>query len=180
MYTLSQSYRSTVEIMRCANEILKQIDLPITVLAKPVLRYGERPEMLLQSSRNDMWEQIASRVKQYMDEGFRSIAIVTKTIAGSKRAHKSLKAQIPSLTLLSSKDKHFPGGITVMPAFLTKGLQFDVVILVDVEQYERNEWDAKLLYVAMTRPVHRLVVTGNPDQPGQLWIRMPQELYTTT
>lgn len=67
-----------------------------------------------------------------------------------------------------------------MPAFLTKGLQFDVVILVDVEQYERNEWDAKLLYVAMTRPVHRLVVTGNPDQPGQLWIRMPQELYTTT
>ena len=180
MYTLSQSYRSTVEIMRCANEILKQIDLPITVLAKPVLRYGERPEMLLQTSRNEMWERIASKVKQYTDEDFRSIAIVTKTIGGSKRAHKSLKAQIPSLTLLSSKDKHFPGGITVMPAFLTKGLQFDVVILVDVEQYERNEWDAKLLYVAMTRPVHRLVVTGNPDQPGQLWINMPQELYTTS
>jgi len=178
MYTLSQSYRSTVEIMRCANEILKQIDLPITVLAKPVLRYGVQPEMLLRAKRNEMWEEIASRVNQYTEEGFRSIAIVTKSISGSKRAHKSLKAQIPSLTLLSSKDKHFPGGVTVMPAFLTKGLQFDVVILVDVGEYQQNEWDAKLLYVAMTRPVHRLVITGDPHHPAPLWHHMPQELYT--
>ncbi|CAM3454352.1 RNA helicase [Brevibacillus invocatus] len=176
-YTLSQSYRSTVEIMRCANEILRRIELPETILAKPVLRHGEMPSLLTSSAEIEQWKMVADRVEQYVREGLQSIAIVAKTIQGSKKAHKALKEKLPNITLLGSKDKQYPGGITVMPAFLTKGLQFDAVILLDVHQYEENEWDAKLLYVAMTRPVHRLVLTVRQGENAPLLADLPVDYY---
>ncbi|GEC88514.1 HelD family protein [Brevibacillus brevis] len=177
-YTLSQSYRSTIEIMRCANEVLRQIELPETVLAKPVLRHGEKPIMVKARSRVQLWEDISSRVAAYQSEGFKTIAIVAKTIQASKKAHKGLQDKVADLTLLGSKDNQFPGGVTVMPAFLTKGLQFDVVILLDIDAYQNNEWDAKLLYVAMTRPVHRLVLTQVDGVSSPLLKDLPIELYT--
>lgn len=176
-YTLSQSYRSTVEIMRCANEILRRIELPETVLAKPVLRHGEMPSLLASPADLEQWKMVADRVEQYVRDGLQSIAIVAKTIHGSKKAHKALKEKLQHVTLLGSKDKHYPGGITVMPAFLTKGLQFDAVILLDVHQYEENEWDAKLLYVAMTRPVHRLVLTVRQGENAPLLADLPVDYY---
>lgn len=177
-FALSQSYRSTIEIMRCANEILRQIELPETVLAKPVLRHGAQPSLMQWESRKQMWELVGKRVEEYRAEGFSSIAIVSKTISGSKRAYKALQERIPDLVLLGSKDKQFPGGISVMPAFLTKGLQFDVVILLDVDEYGENEWDAKLLYVAMTRPVHRLMMTRQAGSDAPLFRDVPDELYS--
>ncbi len=177
-YTLAQSYRSTIEIMQCANEVLRQIDLPETVLAKPVLRHGEKPVMVHAHSRAELWDDIRSRVAALQQEGFQTIAIVTKTILASKKAHKALAESIADLTLLGSKDNQFPGGVTVMPAYLTKGLQFDAVILLDVASYRNNEWDAKLLYVAMTRPVHRLVMTQMAGEEAPLLANLVQELYT--
>ncbi|HBZ79979.1 MULTISPECIES: HelD family protein [Brevibacillus] len=177
-YTLAQSYRSTIEIMQCANEVLRQIDLPETVLAKPVLRHGEKPVMVHAHSRTELWDDIRSRVSVLQQEGFQTIAIVTKTILASKKAHKVLAESIADLTLLGSKDNQFPGGVTVMPAYLTKGLQFDAVILLDVASYQNNEWDAKLLYVAMTRPVHRLVMTQMAGEEAPLLANLAQELYT--
>ncbi|MDH6350121.1 UvrD-helicase domain-containing protein [Brevibacillus sp. 1238] len=177
-YTLAQSYRSTIEIMQCANEVLRQIDLPETVLAKPVLRHGEKPVMVHAHSRAELWDDIRSRVAALQQEGFQTIAIVTKTILASKKAHKALAESIADLTLLGSKDNQFPGGVTVMPAYLTKGLQFDAVILLDVASYQNNEWDAKLLYVAMTRPVHRLVMTQMAGEEAPLLANLAQELYT--
>ncbi|MFD2371413.1 HelD family protein [Brevibacillus sp. GCM10020057] len=177
-YTLSQSYRSTIEIMRCANEVLRQIELPETVLAKPVLRHGEKPVMVIAETRTELWQDVAERVASFQASGFQTIAIVTKTIGASKKAFKGLQDKVAELTLLSSKDSQFPGGVTVMPAFLTKGLQFDVVILIDVELYSDSERDAKLLYVAMTRPVHRLVMTHIEGSVPALLQELPDELYT--
>ncbi|MED1721580.1 HelD family protein [Brevibacillus parabrevis] len=177
-YTLAQSYRSTIEIMQCANEVLRQIDLPETVLAKPVLRHGEKPVMVHAHSRAELWDDIRSRVAALQQEGFQTIALVTKTILASKKAHKALAESIADLTLLGSKDNQFPGGVTVMPAYLTKGLQFDAVILLDVASYQNSEWDAKLLYVAMTRPVHRLVMTQMSGEEAPLLANLAQELYT--
>lgn len=177
-YTLAQSYRSTVEIMLCANEVLRQIELPETVLAKPVLRHGEKPIMVEADSPAKLWEDVSLRVAALQKEGMQTIAIVTKTIQASKKAHKALVKRMSELTLLGSKDNQFPGGVIVMPAYLTKGLQFDAVILVDVDAYEQNEWDAKLLYVAMTRPVHRLVMARVSGKQAPLLAALSPELYT--
>lgn len=44
--------------------------------------------------------------------------------------------------------------------YLAKGLEFDVVIEAnaDSHNYQENELDTKLLYVVMTRPLHRLYI----------------------
>ena len=54
--------------------------------------------------------------------------------------------------------------VTVLPLALTKGLEFDAVILYNPneESYADSDCDAKLLYVAVTRALHELniVYTG--------------------
>lgn len=53
-----------------------------------------------------------------------------------------------------------------MPVYLTKGLEFDAVLLMDVTagHYEATLMDAKLLYVGCTRALH------------ELWLMAPGEL----
>jgi DNA helicase-2/ATP-dependent DNA helicase PcrA len=176
-YTLAQSYRSTIEIMKCANEVLRKINLPETIMAKPVLRHGEKPLLASWDGKELPVKNLVQLVNDYRQEGFQSIAIVAKTAEASKKAYKSLKASIEGLKLLGSKDTKFPGGVVVMPAYLTKGLQFDVVILLNIEEYLDNEWDTKLLYVAMTRPVHRLFMIHQEDRMSPLFADVPPELY---
>jgi DNA helicase-2/ATP-dependent DNA helicase PcrA len=168
-YTLEQSYRSTIEIMNRANTVLNKITLPQVVKAKPVLRHGAEPELIAYAARQELWEDVSRRVHEWLQEGFQTVAIVSKTMEEGKKAYNVLKQSIPGVKLVNSKDTEFPGGVTIMPAYLTKGLQFDCVVLLDAdaEHYTLSAWDAKQLYVAMTRPVHRLLITcaGKPLTP---------------
>ncbi len=169
-YKLEQSYRSTVEIMKLANTVLEKINLPEDVKAKPVLRHGAEPEIIRYGTRQEMWGDLTKRIAALQKEGFQTIALVTKNGEASKKTYKALQAKLEGITLVSSKDTSFPGGITIMPAYLTKGLQFDVVILLDVDDdhYSVSDEDAKLLYVAMTRPVHRLYLVTESKEVSQL------------
>ena len=51
--------------------------------------------------------------------------------------------------------------VVIVHAQLAKGLEFDAVLLWSVDEvYSLNEIELKLLYVAMTRPLHRLALFG--------------------
>lgn len=68
----------------------------------------------------------------------------------------------------SENDRLFHNGIMVLPVSLTKGLEFDCVILwkPDGEHYPDHPKDAKLLYVAITRALHELyLLTDQPLTP---------------
>ena len=41
MLTLERSYRTTVEIMTAANQVIAHLDEPNLVMAKPAIRHGE-------------------------------------------------------------------------------------------------------------------------------------------
>ena len=64
-------------------------------------------------------------------------------------------------------DDEFRTGLTVSPILLTKGLEFDAVIVAGV--HDRNftgaDFDNRLLYLACTRAKHRLSVQwfGRPS-----------------
>ena len=62
----------------------------------------------------------------------------------------------------------FHNGVMVLPVTLTKGLEFDAVILwkPDEEHYGDNAREAKLLYVAITRALHELYLLGNKEISG--------------
>ncbi|NLC19582.1 MAG: ATP-binding domain-containing protein [Clostridiales bacterium] len=58
----------------------------------------------------------------------------------------------------------------VLPIYMTKGLEFDAVILwnPDDESYPVNDADAKLLYVAVTRALHELYILYKGKLSGLL------------
>ena len=70
----------------------------------------------------------------------------------------------------SARAGQFHNGTMVLPVTLTKGLEFDAVILwkPDKQRYSNSQKDAKLLYVAITRALHELYLIGDEDVSGLL------------
>lgn len=66
---------------------------------------------------------------------------------------------------ITMEQKEYLGGISIVPIYLTKGMEFDSVILLDVdkEHYLDDAMHAKLLYVGCTRALHQLIFTYDRD-----------------
>ena len=89
--------------------------------------------------------------------------------------HEVLKrAEVPRLRLVAAQDFSFLPGIDVTDVRQTKGLEFDIVILLEVneESYPETDLARRLLHVAMTRAAHQLWVTYT-GRPSKL---LPHEL----
>ncbi len=157
--TLEQSYRTTIEIMSFANEVLRMGSQAGIPKAKPVVRHGALPSVRTFDDPHALFSSVVTRVREHQKDGRASIAIVTKTDAESERIYGVLKQTLPELQLLCGKDTVYNGGLMVMPAYLSKGLEFDAVIVVGAgDDYTQDDLDVKLLYVAITRALHAMDV----------------------
>lgn len=158
---LLKSYRTTTEIMNSANNITKHINLEI---AKPVIRHGESVEYIkYEKNQIDLIEKI---IKEYMKKAYVSIAIICKNDEEAKKIYKKLKERNITATNIVDNENKYDGGICVITSYLAKGLEFDGVIITDAseEKYSSEKViDMKLLYVAMTRPLHELKVLYQKD-----------------
>ena len=158
---LLKSYRTTTEIMNSANNITKHINLE---LAKPVIRHGENVEYI-RYEKNQI-ELIEKIIKDYMKKAYVSIAIICKNDKEAKKIYKKLKEKNIIATNIVDSENKYDGGICVITSYLAKGLEFDGVIITDAseEKYSSEKAiDMKLLYVAMTRPLHELKVLYQND-----------------
>lgn len=166
--TLEQSYRTTVEIMEAANKVIKLCPIEGLILAKPVVRHGEHPESVQLATKELMIPSINKKLEQFVIEGFHSIAIIGKTLKECEILHKALKHKGENkITLLDGKEDSFHHGIVLVPSYLAKGLEFDAVIIVQYEEtYTEDELDLKLLYVAMTRALHRVSLFYTEETMG--------------
>ena len=162
--TLEQSYRTTVEIMDVANTVIKKLALPGVPLAKPVIRHGNAVEIHEKSEISEIAAAIAKKIEEFVDLGYRSIAIICKTGAEARRFQKLLPAGIQ---LVTGAENDFEQGVKLIPSYHVKGLEFDAVCIANAskEQYY-NELDNKLLYIAMTRALHALVIYSH-GQPSE-------------
>ena len=59
------------------------------------------------------------------------------------------------VTLLTKDSMRFWKGISVMPFYLAKGLEFDAVFVPDLQDYV-TEMHKKALYISATRALHKL------------------------
>ncbi len=163
--TLKQSYRTTIEIMNLANKVISMCPIPGLILAKPVVRHGQEPGISKLGSENEIIKMLENSIEKLQKEGYKSVAVICKTLDECKRVKKHMdKNKKVKLNLLSGEDKNYSSGIVILPSYIAKGLEFDVVIIVNIEEtYTDEELDLKLLYVAMTRALHKLYVfyTGN-------------------
>ena len=159
--TLEQSYRTTVEIMDAANLVSERMAIPGVPKAKPVIRHGEgvrvqvHPEGL---AVKDLAAAMADRLVELQGRGMKLLAVIGKTGDECREIHRHMVRRMPDLRLITGAEGEYGGGAMVVPAHLAKGLEFDAAIISDASaaRYSESLMDAKLLYVAMTRPMHIL------------------------
>ena len=166
---LSVCYRTPATIMEVAEETVTHLGHPPVY---PVRSVRDLPDCLEvtdlsqspQGAQPDAWASVlreivsleSSRLDEQVGAGVGRIAV----ISSSPSRTEALLREAPDLAAAMEA----PGGdvlrsrLLVVDPVLSKGLEFDVVVLVDpAEIGERSAGD---LYVAMTRPTRRLRVVS--------------------
>lgn len=155
--TLKKTYRTTEEIMNVANKVISNInDVLNCELGEPVMKNGAPVTFKHFENHSDMINQIKARLEEFKQKGFTNIAIIGKTIPDCLKLQKELNNE--EIHMISSKDAEYNGGINICPSYLSKGLEFDAVIITDadINNYTKSEVDTKLLYVCITRAMNTL------------------------
>ncbi|MBE6054886.1 MAG: AAA family ATPase [Clostridium sartagoforme] len=153
---LTQSYRSTVEIIDFAEEALNSQNLNLKN-AKPVLRHGDKPKIIKCNNDKEAVKEIKGIIDEVIKRGKSSIAIITKTVDEGKKIEKIIKKETNlEISLLKGNEKENNYNIVIIPSYLTKGLEFDATIIYDPSEnnYRDNILDKRLLYVSLTRALH--------------------------
>ncbi|QWH37815.1 MULTISPECIES: HelD family protein [Bacillus cereus group] len=153
-YELTRSYRSTKEIIEFANEIIKNAEIPVG-LATPVFRSGEDVKVI---RAEDQFTEIVKTLEHLQNEDVKTIAVIGRTDDECRDIYEKLTNAGLSVNVIEADQSKYEGGISVVPVYLAKGLEFDAVLLIDVdeEHYKNTKHDAKLLYVGCTRSLHDL------------------------
>lgn len=143
---LNKSYRTTIEIMEAANKINDILNLDQAI---PVIRHGDEVEYTDKS--------VITLVNDLRDK-YNTIAVITKTQDEANNLYEELKDKI-EINLINSNNLNYNSNINVLPSYLSKGLEFDSVIIVGKEKFQQDSiLDMKLLYVSMTRALHKLII----------------------
>lgn len=164
---IRKCYRATKEIMEFANKVIKKSNNQNIILAEPVLRSGDVPAIIESKNQIQMISDIADNILKLIDDGLKSVAVVCRTSEESNEVYKKLKKEINyEIQHISSNDTEYKGGIVVTPIYMAKGLEFDGVIVYNCseESFSKNELDIKLLYVAITRALHKLIIFYTGEQ----------------
>ncbi len=140
---LSKSFRCTKEILEFSLQFLPGANI------RSLNRSGSVPKCL---TNDGLLSEIAACRK----EGYQSIALIAKT----RRDAEAWQARM-------EKNIHLPilgrnaqlGDVFLSPLSLSKGLEFDAVLLLDCDAaHYGRPGDERLLYVGCTRALHRLAL----------------------
>ena len=156
---LCKSYRSTVEITDFAQKIRPDATL------EPVARRGEEPQIFQLDREEEEISVIARLITASRQSAHTSLGIICKTEQQAKELAEKLKHFTNDVFFLSNRSSAFVQGVIVTSAHMAKGLEFDEVIVPQVnDKNYRSEIDRSMLYIAATRAIHRLSLTytGRP------------------
>ena len=172
---LAKSYRNTIEISDYASGILAHCSFP-TYKTQPIIRHGEPVKFLPvgqgEHSKQEKKDKVqvddklivsaAEEIKTWQEKGYDTIAVICKDEMQTDAVRKALQQYI-EVSSESLETTEFSRGVMVLPIHMTKGLEFDTVLLMEPSKdaYPKNDANAKLLYVAATRALHELTIVYN-------------------
>lgn len=142
---LDTSYRSTYEIVDLSAKIMGG------TIQTNLVRHGEKP-LIKKCSKKDLYEQVKQIVENHKDS---KIAVIVKNDKEAKEYAEILK----DFTLISNENdtQLLTKNLIITTIYLSKGLEYDFVILPNVDNKLYNTaLDRQNLYVATTRALHGL------------------------
>ena len=158
------SYRSTREIVMFARHVLGPLADPETPI---VPRTGASVEQFQFGSTGEgiafLGEALRSLV---LRERKANVAVVTRYAAQAEMYYQGLrKSEVPALRRVYGKNFSFQPGIDVVDVTQIKGLEYDYVVLAEVNAntFPAQKEARHLLHIAATRAVHQLWVTSVGD-----------------
>jgi DNA helicase II / ATP-dependent DNA helicase PcrA len=164
-YQLNRSYRSTTEIINFANGVIAHSGVGVEP-AVPVFRSGEPVQVDSVPAKGSI-PAIIEAVQEMQQGEIATVAVIGRTEADCKKIHAGLIEAGLEAALLTANHQTYGGGLSVLPVYVSKGFEFDAVLVVNVDDkhYKDVPRDAKLLYVACTRALHqlRLHYSGTPS-----------------
>jgi DNA helicase-2/ATP-dependent DNA helicase PcrA len=164
--TLRVSYRSSAEVMEFATSLLGDLQEDERVVAT---RSGPPVELFRWTDRGACVAFLADVLRDLIaSEPIASVAILTPSPAASDAYHAGLeRAELPRLRRIRDGEFPFEAGIEVTEVAQVKGLEFDYVVVLDVDatSYPDTPAARRLLHVAATRAVHQLWImsVGTPS-----------------
>ncbi len=152
LVTMDKSFRCTNEILSFGARFLDKRKKP-----ESFNRGGDAPEIHAAKSVEEMDASILREIEQSKAKGLGSVALITKTRHEAQAAYERLNAK--TQIKLADENQDELTGAFVIPIFLSKGLEFDAVLILNADdEHYHTEDDKKLLYICSTRALHRLSV----------------------
>lgn len=146
---LLKTYRSSPEIINYTNKILglNHVNAIRKTLNKPVIiRKG------LEDIQNSLIEDICKLKREY-----KSVCVITKDMREAEYLYDLVKDTL-EISLVDHNTKSFHKDLVIMPAYVSKGLEFDSVIVYNNRDNSYKNNERNLLYVACTRAQHELYI----------------------
>jgi DNA helicase-2/ATP-dependent DNA helicase PcrA len=155
--SLLRSYRSTLEITNFAQRISTNPELI------PMERHGEEPQALAFDSNIAEATAIKEMLYAFNESDYQSLGILCKTFEQASSLYEHFRAEkdfeLPFI-LLDAESTSFKNGIIISTVHLSKGLEFDQVIVPFAsDRNYHTDVDRSMLYIACTRAMHRLTLT---------------------
>lgn len=151
LVTMDKSFRCTNEIL---NYSLKFIEEKPEI--KSFNRSGAVPRVFAEPDLFSLCSRMIEEIERCREAGCGSIGLICKTERNARSLYQDLKDRI-KITLITNNSTSEPQGIFIIPVYMSKGLEFDAVLICDADNNQYcSEEDKKLLYIASTRALHRL------------------------
>jgi DNA helicase-2/ATP-dependent DNA helicase PcrA len=149
---LLRSYRSSLEITEFAQTILRNPD------QIAMERHGEIPEVLGFTSNAEEIVEIRKMMTSFLSSQHQSMGILCKTELQAETLYAELKGT--GIHLITSESTSFSNGVIITTVHLSKGLEFDEVIIpfASAKNYH-TDVERSMMYIACTRAMHRLSLT---------------------
>lgn len=152
---LTKSYRSTYEIIEYTNKILDIKNV------SAIRNKGNQEVEIKKINSKDIIKILINDIKQIYKTKNKKIAIITKNLIDAKKIYNKIKNEFENISLVTNSEKEKIKEIAIIPSYLSKGLEFDAVIICNNEEDYYKEFEKRLFYVACTRAQHRLIIYNN-------------------
>lgn len=150
---LTKTYRSTFEI----NNFAKKLFLTPPNYSQ-VERHGDEVKVVHQAEFSA--KNIINRALE-LKKSYNTVAIICKNISETLLYSKEVQLQEnPNLFRMVTKNDNIfvSDKIMIIPSYLSKGLEFDAVIVSNASSEKYSENERNLLYVVLTRALHKLEI----------------------
>jgi len=145
---LLKTYRSSPEIINYTNKILNLNHV------NAIRKDNNKPVVIRKNV--DVVKSIVEDINT-LQSTYKSTAIITKDMKEAEHLYELIKDKV-NISLVDHNTKSFNKSLVIMPAYVSKGLEFDSVIVYNNRDNSYKNNERNLLYVACTRAQHELYI----------------------